>query len=117
MDCGGGVSPEQGGEPLPVGECGAGGSVTHGHQVPLAGGLGQGGAHGGAARDDNHLLVLLFINQFVQTVRSKPAVTLNSKRNSYNPVLTSDFTLYLVILVGEVNVIISEDIVVVINVL
>ena len=110
------MSPEQGGEPLPVGECGAGGSVAHGHQVPLAGGLGQGGAHCGAARDDDHLLILLFINQLVQTIRSKPTVTLN--KNSYNPVLTSEFiTLYLVILVGEVNVIITEDILVVIDVL
>ena len=109
------MSPEQGGEPLPVGEGGAGGSVAHGHKVPLAGGLGQGGAHCGAARDDDHLLILLFINQLVQTIRSKPTVTLN--KNSYNPVLTSKFTLYLVILVGEVNVIITEDILVVIDVL
>ena len=55
VDCGGGVSSEQCREPLSVGQGWAGGSIADGHQVPLAGGLGQSCADSGTARNDDDL--------------------------------------------------------------
>ena len=55
MDRGGGMRPEEGGEPLPVRQRWAGGSVADSDQVPLTGGLGQSGADSGATRYDDDL--------------------------------------------------------------
>ena len=70
------MSPEQCWEPLPVGQSWTAGTITHCHQVPLAGSLGQGGAHRAAPGDDHHLLVLLLVDELIQSVSAQPTVTL-----------------------------------------
>ena len=70
------MGSEQGWEPLPIGQGRTGGSVTDRDEVPLTRSLGQGGADRGAARDNDHLLVLLLVNQFIQSVGPQAAITL-----------------------------------------
>ena len=47
-------------EPLSIRKCRAGCPVTHCDQIPLIGSLSQGGAHCGAAGDDDHLKLQVF---------------------------------------------------------
>ena len=55
MDRGGGMSSEECGEPLPVRQGRAGGSIADSDQVPLTGGLGQSCADSGAPGYDDDL--------------------------------------------------------------
>ena len=86
-----GVGSEQGGKPVSVGECWTGRPVTDGHQVPLAGCLGQCCADCRAARENHHLLVFLLIEHLVEPEGSKSTVA-------------------LVVLVGHVQVVVGQQV-------